>query len=101
MRMNELTRTVIIRLPVSRYRRLERAARAERRKLGSYLGELVQRDLAIQDEAGDSIRMFVPPDAEPLRQNPGELLRTPGESDERYAQRQRVFAALMKLPISG
>lgn len=99
--MNELTRTITIRLPVSGYRRLERAARTRRRPLNRYLEELLQRELVIQDEAGDGIRMFVPPDAEALRQEPGKLLRTPGESDERYAQRQQVFTALMKLPIAG
>jgi hypothetical protein len=46
------------------------------------------------------ICMFVPLDAETLRQDPGELPRTPDESDECYAQRQQIFAALMQLPIA-
>jgi len=99
--MNEPRRTVTIRLPVSRYRRLERAARAERRSLDRHVQELIERELAIQDDAAGTIRMFVPSDAESLRHDPGELLRTPGESDERYAEREQVFAILMKLPIAG
>ncbi len=99
--MNEPRRTVTIHLPVSRYRRLERAARAERRSLDRHVQELIERELAIQDDAAGPIRMFVPPEAELLRHDPGELLRTPGESDERYAEREQVFATLMKLPIAG
>jgi hypothetical protein len=98
--MSELRRAVTIRLPVSRYRRLERAARAERQSLDRHLENLIERELAVQDEAGGAIRMFVPPDAESLRHTPGELLPTPGESDERYAECQQIFAALMKLPIA-
>jgi hypothetical protein len=99
--MNEVTRTITIRLPVSGYRRLERAARSERRKLNRYLEDLIQRDLLIQDEAHQGVLMFVPPDAIALRREPGELLRTEGESDARYADRQQVFSELMKLPIAG
>jgi hypothetical protein len=99
--MSEPRRTVTIHLPVSRYRRLERAARAERRSLDRHLEDLIERELAVQDEAGGAIRMFVPPDAESLRDNPGELLPTPGESVERYAERQQIFTTLMKLPIAG
>ncbi len=99
--MNEPRRTVTIRLPVSRCRRLERAASAEKCSLDRYVETLIERELAVQDEAGGAIPMFVPPDAEPLRHDPGELLRTPGESDEQYAERQRIFAALMKLPVAG
>jgi hypothetical protein len=101
IRMTEPRRTVTIRLPVSRYRRLERAARAERRSLDRHLEDMIERELAIQDEAGGAIRMFVPPDAESLRENPGEPLPTPGESAEQYAERQQIFTALMKLPIAG
>jgi len=99
--MNEPRRTVTIRRSVSRYRRLERAARAQRRSIDRHLEDLIERELAIQDDAADAIRMFMPAEAESLRQDPGELLRTPGESDERYADRQQIFAALMKLPIAG
>jgi predicted transcriptional regulator len=99
--MNEPRRTVTLRLPVSRYRRLERAARAARRSLDRHVEDLIERELAIQDEAVDAIRMFVPSEAESLRHDPGELLRTPGESDERHAERQQVFATLLKLPIAG
>ena len=90
-----------IRLPVSRYRRLERAARAEKRSLDRHVQDLIERELAVQDDAAATVRMFVPPEAEQLRHDPGELLRTPGESDERYAERQQIFTALMKLPIAG
>jgi len=83
------------------YRRLQRAAKAERRSLSRYLEQVVRREIAIQAEAEAGLQMFVPPEAVALRGDPGDLLRTPHETDERFARRQDVFSELLKLSPAG
>ena len=87
---------VTLRLDADRFKRLEVLARAENRSVTNFVETAVLRDLEAKEEAARVITMFVPPEAAAL--TPGKLLRTEGESDERYAERSALMDRLFTIP---
>lgn len=89
---------VTLRLDADRFKRLEILARAENRTVTNFVETAVLRDLEAKEEAARVITMFVPPEAAAL--TPGPLVRTEGESDERYAERSALMDVLFSIPDS-
>jgi hypothetical protein len=87
---------ITLRLDAERFKRLEILARAENRTVTNFVETAVLRDLEAKEEATRVITMFVPPEAAGL--TPGPLLRTEGESDERYAERSALMDRLFAIP---
>jgi hypothetical protein len=85
---------ITLRLDEATFAQLRLLAEAENRSPTNYVETTVLRDLAAKAEAVRVMTMFVPPDA--AAAVPGVLLRTEGESDERYTERaalmERLFA---------
>jgi len=96
MRMRQSTASprpgVTVRLDPGIHDRIHRIAAAEHRSISAYLQMLIDQDLRARDEAERIVRVYEAPelDGEP----PGELIREDGESDERYAERDRVLSHL-------
>lgn len=90
---------ITLRLDQAQFRRLERLARAENRTPTNYVETAVLRDMEAKEEAARVITMFVAEEAAGLI--PGALLRTEGESDERYAERSAVMDKLFAIPDAG
>ncbi len=89
---------VTLRLDADRFKRLEILARAENRTVTNFVETAVLRDMEAKEEAARVITMFVPPKAAAL--TPGPLVRTEGESDERYAERSALMDVLFSIPDS-
>jgi len=87
---------ITLRLDPEQYRRLELLARAENRSPTNYVETAVLRDMAAKEETGRAITMFVAADAAGLV--PGPLVRTAGESDQRYAERSALMDKLFAIP---
>jgi hypothetical protein len=87
---------VTLRLDAERFKRLQILARAENRTVTNFVETAVLRDMEAKEEAARVITMFVPPEAAAL--TPGKLLRTEGESDERYAERSALMDRLFAIP---
>jgi hypothetical protein len=85
-----------LRLEEARFRTLELLAEAENRTPTNYVETALLRDMAAKEEAARAITMLVPPEAAAL--TPGPLLRTEGESDERYAERSALLDRLFDIP---
>ena len=101
VRASSLNRTgakipITLRLDADRFKRLESLARAENRTVTNFVETAVLRDLEAKEEAARVITMLVPPEAAALP--PGKLLRTKGESDERYAERSALMDRLFAIP---
>ena len=90
---------ITLRLDPSRFRLLERLAEAEKRSPADFVESAILRELDAKDEVSRGITMFVPPDAADLV--PGSLVRSEGESDERYRQRARLMDKLFVVPDSA
>jgi hypothetical protein len=90
---------ISLRLDPVRYRRLELLAQAENRTPTNYVETVVLRDMEAKEEAARVITMFVPQEAADLV--PGPLMRTEGESDERYAERSALMEKLFAIPDAG
>lgn len=87
---------ITLRLDPAKFRRLELLARAENRSPTNYVETAILRDMEAKEEAARVITMFVPKEATDLV--PGALLRTEGESDERYAERSALMDKLFAIP---
>jgi hypothetical protein len=92
----EVKQAITLRLDAATYRRLERLAQAENRSPTNYVETAVLRDMATKGEASRVITMFVPEEAANLV--PGPVMRTGGESDERYAGRSALMDKLFAIP---
>jgi hypothetical protein len=87
--------SITLRLDRARFRRLELLAEAENRTPTNYAETAVLRDMAAKEESARAITMLVPPEAAAL--SPGALLRSEGESDERYAERSALLDRLFAI----
>lgn len=87
---------ITLRLDPAKFRRLEILAQAENRTLTNYVETAVLRDMEAKEEAARVITMFVPEEAAAFL--PGALVRTEGESDERYAERSTLMDKLFAVP---
>ena len=87
---------ITLRLDPTEFRRLELLARAENRTPTNYVETALLRDMEAKEEAARVITMFVSNEAAVLL--PGALVRTEGESDERYAERSTLMDKLFAVP---
>ena len=87
---------ITLRLNPAKFRRLELLAQAENRTPTNYVETALLRDMEAKEEAARVITMFVPKEAAEL--DPGALMRTEGESDERYAERSTLMEKLFAVP---
>jgi predicted transcriptional regulator len=90
---------ITLRLDAEQFRRLESLARAENRTPTNFVEAAVLRDLDAKEEAARPTSMFLADDAETLL--PGKLLRSDGESDNRYRERSALMDRLFALPDCG
>lgn len=86
---------ITLRLDPEKFRRLELLARAENRTPTNFVETAVLRDMEAKEEAARVITMFVPKEAADLV--PGALVRTEGESDERYTERSALMDKLFAI----
>lgn len=89
---------ITLRIDETRFRKLALLAEAENRTPTNYVETALLRDMAAKEEAARVITMFVPPEAAGVAAGP--LLRSEGESDERYAERSALFDRLFDIPDS-
>lgn len=87
---------ITLRLDPVKFRRLELLARAENRSPTNYVETTILRDMEAKEEASRVITMLVPKEAADVV--PGTLVRTEGESDERYAERSALMDKLFAIP---
>lgn len=73
--------------------RIQRIAAHEHRSIAGYIQMLIDRDLHARDEAERVIYVFTAPELEGVP--PGTLVREPGETDERYAERAETLRILL------
>lgn len=85
---------VTLRLPKSEFMRLELMATAENRTPTNFVETAVLQSMAAKEEVARVITMYVPDDA---KVKPGPLLRSEGESDERYAARSALVDQLLAI----
>jgi hypothetical protein len=93
--MKRTLKALTLRLDPTCFSRLAAIAAEENRTPTNYVETLVLRDLAAKDEANRMIAVYVPAETGALV--PGELERSAGESDERYAQRKTLVDELMSI----
>jgi hypothetical protein len=89
---------ITLRIDETQFQQLALLAKAENRTPTNYVETALLRDMAAKEEAARVITMLVPPEA--IGVTPGPLLRTEGESDERYAERSALFDRLFDIPDS-
>nr|WP_294544330.1 hypothetical protein [uncultured Rhodopila sp.] len=89
---------ITLRIDEVRFKKLALLAEAENRTPTNYVETALLRDMAAKEEAARVITMFVPPEAAGVTAGP--LLRSEGESDERYAERSALFDRLFDIPDS-
>jgi len=87
---------ITLRLDEATFRRLQSLAEAENCTTTNYVEAAVLRDLAAKAQAARVISVLVPPDA--AAAVPGTLVRTEGESAERYAERTALMDRLFDIP---
>ena len=87
---------ITLRLEARETRKLALLAKRENRSVKNYVETLVKRHIEREPEADRTISLLVAPEIAKVRH--GKLLRSEGESDERYAQRKALFDELMSLP---
>ncbi len=87
---------ITLRLDPAKFRQLELLAQAENRTPTNYVETALLRDMEAKEEAARVITMFVPKEAADL--DPGALMRTEGESNERYAERSTLMEKLFAVP---
>lgn len=97
--MTRSIKAITLRLAPASFGRLAAIASAENRTPTNYVETLLLRDLEAKDEANRVITVYAAPETAKLV--PGELERTEGENDERYAQRKRLVDELMSIPDEG
>lgn len=88
-----------LRLDRGQFKRLAALAAAENRTPTNFVETLVLRELDANDERRRVISMFVAPEAATM--TPGELVRSEGESEERYQKRKATFEELLSIPDNG
>jgi hypothetical protein len=89
---------ITLRIDEARFHKLTLLAEAENRTPTNYVETALLRDMAAKEEATRVITMLVPPEA--AGATPGVLLRSEGESDDRYAERSLLFDRLFAIPDS-
>jgi hypothetical protein len=89
---------ITLRIDEARFQKLMLLAEAENRTPTNYVETALLRDIAAKEEAARVITMLVPPEAAVA--SPGTLLRSEGESDDRYAERSSLFDRLFAIPDS-
>ncbi len=89
---------ITLRIDEIGFQKLALLAEAENRTPTNYVETALLRDMAAKEEAARVITMFVP--AEAVEVTAGPLLRSEGESDERYAERSALFDRLFDIPDS-
>jgi hypothetical protein len=82
-----------------KFRRLAAIADAENRAPTNYVETLVLHDLDAKNEANRVITIYEAPESAYLV--PGEIERSEGETEERFAQRKRLVDELMSIPDEG
>lgn len=87
---------ITLRLEAPETEKLARLARRENRSVKNYVETLIKHHLQAEPEADRVIAMHVAPEISGVEA--GALLRSEGESDERYARRKALFDELMSLP---
>jgi hypothetical protein len=87
---------ITLRIDEDRFEKLSLLAEAENRTPANYAETALLRDMAAKEEAARVITMLVPPEA--ASTTPGMLLRSEGESDDRYAERSLLFDRLFAIP---
>jgi hypothetical protein len=87
-----------LRIDEARFHKLTLLAEAENRTPTNYVETALLRDMAAKEDAARVITMLVPPEA--ASATPGVLLRSEGESDDRYAERSLLFDRLFAIPDS-
>jgi len=87
---------VTVLLDPESFRALEAVAEAESLSTSEMALSAVIRDLEARQEVARGVSMFVA--AEALGLAPGPLVRTEGESDERFAQRSALMDQLFAMP---
>ena len=87
---------ITLRLDEANFRKLELLAKAENRTPTNFVETAVLRDVEAKFEIARVITMLVAPEAEAV--TPGPLLRSDGESDERYAERSALMKRLFAIP---
>jgi uncharacterized protein (UPF0548 family) len=97
--MKRTSKAITLRLDSGSFGRLAAIAGAENRTPTNYVETLVLRDLEAKNEANRVITVYEAPETANLV--PGELERTEGETDERFAQRKRLVDELMSIPDEG
>src|SRR5919199_314883 len=97
--MKRATKAITLRLDPKSFGRLAAIASAENRTPTNYVETLVLRDLEAKDEANRVITVYAAP--ETVNLVPGELERTEGETDDRYARRKRLVDELMSISDEG
>jgi hypothetical protein len=90
---------ITLRIDEARFHKLTLLAEAENRTPTNYVETALLRDMAAKEEAARAITMFVAPEA--ATATPGPLLRSEGESDDRYAERSSLFDRLFAIPDNG
>ena len=89
---------ITLRIDEARFHKLTLLAEAENRTPTNYVETALLRDMAAKEEAARMITMLAPADVADTA--PAALLRTEGESDERYAERSLLFDRLFAIPDS-
>jgi hypothetical protein len=84
---------ITVRLDPETRDRVQRIAADEHRSIAGYVQMLIERDLRLRAEAERVIHVFTAPELEGKR--PGALLREPGETDQRYAERAQTLRTLL------
>lgn len=88
-----------LRLTEGEFMRLELMATAENRSLANFAETHLLESMAAKEEAARVITMYVPDELKDVQLGP--LLRSEGESDERYAERSALLSELFALGSSA
>jgi hypothetical protein len=90
------TAALTLRLPAEDMRRLAVVAEASRQSPASFVQTMIRQQLADIELAFAPLTVISAPELEGVE--PGELIRSEGESDERYAMRAAFVAELLAIP---
>jgi hypothetical protein len=85
-----------LRLDPAGFRRLRLLAAAENRTPTNWVETVVLRELRARDEANRVLTVASAPELEGAAA--GELVRSEGETDARYAERRALLAELLAIP---
>lgn len=85
-----------LRLDPAGFRRLRLLAAAENRTPTNWVETVVLRELRARDEANRVLTVASAPELEGAAA--GELLRSEGETDARYAERRALLSELLAIP---